>query len=118
MINFFQSLNKRWHFLLLGGVVAYIGFLFGEMHNRDSIYQYQPFTIITLIASIAIGSVLYNVYLYKKKKISYFEGLLNTAFWEIIASIILIGVMMTVKYLTENYQMDFSTLLGFPYHPR
>lgn len=58
------------------------------------------------------------MYIYIRKKISYFEGLLNTVFWEIIASAILIGVMIIVKYLTENYQMDFSILLGFPYHPR
>lgn len=104
--------------MVLGAACGYVFSALGTMQDRDSIYQYQPFTLLTLLFAIGMGNAFYYAYLHNRKKISYFKGLLNSIGWSIITVTILIGVMIIVKYLTENYQMDFSTLLGFPYHPR
>lgn len=112
--DFILSLHKRWHFLLFAGVLGYLGACLSTMHDRTSIYQYQPFTLLTLFFVIGGGNTLYNGYLERIGKISFFNVVLSIFFWCIVAILVTIGGTLAAKELQMKYQIDLSWLLGFP----
>lgn len=114
MRGLLRSMHKRWHFLLFAAIWGYFGFALATMQDRNSIYQYQPFTVLTLVAMIGGENILYNSYLHTMKKINFLNLILSGFFWTLISAIVGVSGVLMGKYLWNNCHIDISILVGLP----
>lgn len=113
MRRLLRSMHKRWHFLLFAAIWGYFGFALATMNERTSIYQYQPFTLLTLFASIG-GGALYNGHLYTMKRISFLNLVLSIIFWSMVAILVAVSGVLIAKHIKTAYQINVGAFLGFP----